>query len=102
MRFERRSLGIQVMLPSNTGFAEVEPIPFFHSVHLVNNSMTDLRLQFADKAVKGSHLENRHEAQVFQHPALAGNDVESVIESVETSVRARLPFKMVSSHFASC
>ena len=86
------------MFPVDTGFAEVEHIFIFHATHLVNDRMTDLRLQFADKSVECAHLDNGHEAQVFQHPALAGNDVESVIERVKTSVRASLPFKMVSSH----
>ena len=97
MRFERRSLGIQVMFPSNSGLAEVEPIFPFHSKHPACDRMVNLRLQFADKAVECPHLENRHEAQIFQHPALAGNDVESVVKSVKTSVRAGLPFKMMSS-----
>jgi hypothetical protein len=98
---ECRSFRVQMMFPSNSCFAEVEPIFPFHPEHPARYSMVNLRLQFADKAVEGSHLENRHEAQLLQNPALPGNDIESMVESVETSVRAGLPFKMMSSHCSS-
>jgi hypothetical protein len=85
------------MFPSNTGFAEVESIFSFHPVHPVNDRMADLRLKLADKAVKGSHLDNGHETQAFQQPALAGNDVECMVKGVKASVSPSLAFKMMSS-----
>lgn len=93
-------VGIEVVLTLDARLAEVEHVFVFDPMHPVHDRMTDLRLQFTDKAVERPHLGNGHEAQVFEHPALAGNDVEGVIEGVETSVRPGLPFKMVSSQFA--
>ena len=89
-----------MMLPLNTGFAEVKPVFLLDSIHSVNNGMTDLRLQFPDKPIEYAHLDNGHEAQVLQKPALAGDDIKGLVERVKTSVSPSLPFKMVSSQFA--
>jgi hypothetical protein len=93
-------VGIEVMFPPNTGFAEMEHVFIFHAMHPVNNGMADLRLQFADKAIKGTHLENGHETQSLQNPALAGNDVERVVKDVKTSIRPAFAVKMMYSQFA--
>lgn len=100
MRFERWPVRIEMMLPSNTGFAEVEPVFLFHSIHAVNNRVADLRLQFADKAVKGTHLDNRDKTESFQKPALAGDGIERLIENGKATVSPALPFKMMDSQFA--
>lgn len=34
---------VEVVLPSDAGFAEVEHVFFFHAMHPVNNGMADLR-----------------------------------------------------------
>lgn len=88
------------MLPANTSFAEVEHILVFNLMHPVRDCMADLRLQFADKAVKGFHLDNRHETESFQIPALAGDRVESLIQSVKAPIGEGFAFKMMYSQFA--
>lgn len=88
------------MLPFNTGFAEVEPVFLFHSIHAFNNRVAYLRLQFADKAIKGTHLDNRDKAESLQKPALAGDGVERLIQYGKATVRPALAFKMMDSQFA--
>ena len=91
---------IEMMLPFNAGFAEVEPVFLFHSIHAVNNRVADLRLQFADKVVKGTHLDNRDKTESFQKPALAGDGIERLIQYGKAAVRPALAFKMMDSQFA--
>ena len=81
------------MLPLDAGLAEAQHILVFHSMHPVNDSMTDLGLQFADKAVKGTHGHNRHQAQLFQPSVVAGDRVKRPVEDGETAVSPAIAFK---------
>lgn len=99
--FERRSFGIQVMLPSNTRLAEVEAVTIFKGVHVVAHVMRDVRLQFADKPLKHTHLGNGHEPGMFQSPAVPCDGREAAVKVVQTLVRLQLSSKMVRSHCSS-
>ena len=86
------------MLPMNSGLTKPEHVAVFCAAHLAHDGMTDLRLQFADKAIKDAHLDNRHKAQLLQTPAMARDRIKGFVENVETSVGAGFPLKIVNSH----
>ena len=55
--FTHGAVWIQVMFPNNPHLAEPEHVVFFYAIHLVNDGMTDLRLQFTRKAAKNRNYD---------------------------------------------
>ena len=89
-----------MMFPICASLAKAEHIAVFNCIHLVENGMGNVSLQFADKIMKDAHLDNGHKAQAFQKPALAGSSIKRLVEDVEATIRPGFAFKMVYSQFA--
>ena len=90
-----------MMLPTNTGFAELEHVFVFDAVHSAYNVMRDHGLKFAGKPLEHAHFNNGHESGLLQSPDVAGDRGEVVIETGKTMVGSEFSSKMVSSQVAS-
>ena len=89
-----------MVFPICASLAKAEHIPVFYRVHLVENGMGNVRLQFSGKIGKDPHLDNGHKTSAFKKKALVRDDSERTIKTVQTSIRSHFAARMVSSHDA--
>lgn len=98
---ERRSVRIQVVLPSNPHLPEFEHVVIFNLMHRVYNIVRDHALQFADETLKDRHLFAGEKSRVRYVKDVARDRVKVLVDAGESLISFQFAGKMVSSQVAS-